>query len=159
MLSESARMSSAPESRFRIPEPPPTARIVKVLALDPASDAVVSRLAEQEWTGTIFLLQPAADAADPDLLSGRLITSVFDEIASADLVVMVVAAGADARAAAPIGAACRDRGVTAATCVIGAASASHKALSRTLAHVRPWSQMVIVASNDDYVEDLLRSLR
>ena len=159
MLSESARMSSAGEARYRIPVPPPTARIVKVLALDPAADVVVHRLAERAWTGTMFLSKPAADAARPDLLSGRLIASVLDEIASSDLVVMVVAAGADARLAAPLGAACSDRGVTAAACVVGAGSATHEALTGTLAQVRPWSQMVIVASDDGYVEDLLRSLR
>ena len=44
MQSESARMSSAAEARFRIQSPPPTNRAVKVIDLDVASDADVMRL-------------------------------------------------------------------------------------------------------------------
>src|SRR5262245_28075437 len=44
MESESARMSSAAEARFRIQSPPPTNRAVKVIDLDMASDADVMRL-------------------------------------------------------------------------------------------------------------------
>jgi len=44
MQSESARMSTAAEARFRIQSPPPTNRTVKVIDLDAASDADVMRL-------------------------------------------------------------------------------------------------------------------
>jgi hypothetical protein len=44
MQSESARMSSAAEARFRIQSPPPTNRAVKVIDLDVATDADVMRL-------------------------------------------------------------------------------------------------------------------
>jgi hypothetical protein len=36
---------------------------------------------------------------------------------------------------------------------------SDAALSRTLGQVRPWSLMVVIANEDDYVEDILRSFR
>jgi hypothetical protein len=38
-------------------------------------------------------------------------------------------------------------------------SATDEALSRTLAQVRPWSLMVVVISDEAYVEDVLRSFR
>lgn len=44
MVSESARMSSAAEARFRIQTPPPTNRAVKMIDLDAASDADVMRV-------------------------------------------------------------------------------------------------------------------
>jgi hypothetical protein len=44
MQSESARMSTAAEARFRIQSPPPTNRTVKVIDLDATSDADVMRL-------------------------------------------------------------------------------------------------------------------
>jgi hypothetical protein len=44
MQSESARMSSAAEARFRIQSPPPTNRVVKVIDLDVASDADIMDL-------------------------------------------------------------------------------------------------------------------
>jgi hypothetical protein len=44
MLSESSRMSSAAEARFRIQSPPPTHRQVRTIDLDAATDAEVIRL-------------------------------------------------------------------------------------------------------------------
>ena len=127
MLSESARMSTAAEARFRIQTPNPTGRAVKVIALDSAGEREIAKLA--------------------------------GEVAAADLVVMVVPAGADARAAATIGKACSDRRVMTTTIVVRAGAATDEALSATLAQVRPWSLMVVVVNDEDYVEDILRSFR
>jgi hypothetical protein len=126
MLTESARMSSAAEARFRI-EAQPTQRNIKVINLDTGTSTDVARL--------------------------------IDGMGNADLVVMVVSAGASARAVATIGQACSDRRIMTHTIVVHAGSASDEALSRTLVQVRPWSLMVVVANSDDYVEDILRSFR
>ena len=32
-------------------------------------------------------------------------------------------------------------------------------LSKTLAQLRPWSLMVVIANGDDYIEDMLTALR
>ena len=146
MLSESARMSSAAEARFRIQTPPPTARAVMVIPLDSGSEDLVTTLSERTWNGVTFL--SASAAAD-----------VLADVSAADLVVMVATVGADASAAAMIGEACSRRRIPTATCVIRGASASEAALSGTLAQVRPWSLMVVIASDHNYVEDLLRSFR
>jgi hypothetical protein len=45
------------------------------------------------------------------------------------------------------------------TVVVRAAKATDAALSATLAQVRPWSLMVVVVNEDDYVDDILRSFR
>jgi len=146
VLSESARMSSAAEARFRIQTPPPTARAVMVIPLDSGSEDLVTTLSERTWNGVTFL--SASAAAD-----------VLADVSAADLVVMVATVGADASAAAMIGEACSRRRIPTATCVIRGASASEAALSGTLAQVRPWSLMVVIASDHNYVEDLLRSFR
>jgi len=127
MASESARATTAAESRFRIQTPNPTSRAVKVIALDGASD--------------------------------REIATFVSGLPSADLAVMVVSAGGDARAAAAIGRACSDRRIMTTTIVIRAASTTDEALSKTLAQVRPWSLMVVVASDEAYVDDILTSFR
>jgi hypothetical protein len=127
MVSESARATTAAESRFRIQTPNPTSRAVKVIALDGASD--------------------------------REIATFISGLPSSDLVVMVVSAGGDARAAAAIGRACSDRRIMTTTIVIRAASTTDEALSKTLAQVRPWSLMVVVASDEAYVDDILTSFR
>ena len=46
MLSESARMTTAEEARFRIDYPNSKPRAIKVIALDPPSERVVKRLAQ-----------------------------------------------------------------------------------------------------------------
>ena len=127
MVSESARMSSAAEARFRIQTPKPTSRVVKVIVLDGASE--------------------------------REVSAFIEDIPAADLVVMVVSAGGDAAAAAAIGRVCSDHRIMTTTIVIGAGSATEDALSRTLAQVRPWSLMVVVASDEAYVADILTSFR
>jgi hypothetical protein len=127
MVSESARATTAAESRFRIQTPNPTSRAVKVIALDGASD--------------------------------REIATFISGLPTSDLVVMVVSAGGDARAAAAIGRACSDRRIMTTTIVIRAASTTDEALSKTLAQVRPWSLMVVVASDEAYVDDILTSFR
>ena len=127
MSSESARMSSAAEARFRLPVAESTDRVVRVIAIDTAS--------EHEIAGFI------------------------DAVPSADLVVMVAAAGADAQAAARIGEACSRARVMTTTIVVRTADTTEEALSKTLAQVRPWSLMVVIASDEDYVEDILRSFR
>jgi nucleoside phosphorylase len=127
MQSESARMSSAAEARFRIQSPPDTHRAVKVIDLDSATDSDVTRL--------------------------------LAEVDEADLVLMLVSAGGNAAAAARIGDACSARRVMTHTVIVRASEVSDEALSQTLAQVRPWSLMVVVINDDDYVDDILRSFR
>ena len=127
MASESSRMNSAAEARFRIQAPNPTSRAVKVIALDGEDDGGVARF--------------------------------VDSLPSADLVVMVVAAGGDARGVAAIGLACSDRRIMTTSIVIRAAATTDEALSKTLAQIRPWSLMVVVASDEAYVDDILTSFR
>jgi hypothetical protein len=45
------------------------------------------------------------------------------------------------------------------TVIVRASAVSDAALSKTLAQVRPWSLMVVVVNDDDYVDDILRSFR
>ena len=49
--------------------------------------------------------------------------------------------------------------MTTTTLVVHAAPATDEALSKTLAQVRPWSLMVVVVSDESYVESILRSFR
>lgn len=150
MLSESARMSSAAEARFRVPAGASVARAVKVAALDAASERLVAALANGQWRGVTFF--SAADVA-------RGSRTLVRNVAPGDLVVMVAAAGADVPDASAIGRACSDRRVPTATFVVRPLSATDEALSRTLAQVRPWSLMLLIVSDGSYVEDILRSFR
>jgi len=96
---------------------------------------------------------------DLDTATDGDIARLIDDLGSADLALMLVSAGADAGAAARVGRACSDRHVMTHTVIVQAAKATDAALSATLAQVRPWSLMVVVVNEDDYVDDILRSFR
>src|SRR5207244_8980205 len=56
MMSESARATSAFEARYRINDPNSRPRAVKVMALDRRSEALVKRLAQEQWeSGSFFI--------------------------------------------------------------------------------------------------------
>ena len=101
----------------------------------------------------------AVKVIDLDSATDRDIKRLIAEIDGADLVLMLVSAGGNAEAAATIGEACSARRVMTHTVIVRAASAPDEALSKTLAQVRPWSLMVVVVNDDDYVDDILSSFR
>jgi hypothetical protein len=169
MQSESARMASAAEARFRIDAPNSKPRAIKIIALDRQSDRVVKRLAEGKWNQASFFTASAFAGAPKkgesfsmtgwlSDVAGRT-TDLVNEVNSADLVVMVATAGENASAAAIIGEACSLKRVNTTGLIIGGANASDEALSKTLAQLRPWSLMLVIASADDYIEDMLAALR
>ena len=169
MSSESARMTTAEAARFRIDYPNSKPRAIKVIALDPPSERVVKRLAERPWQRAAFFTAPRFDAAPRggagwsmqawlSDLAGRT-KDLIDEVASADLVVMVSSAGTNAEAAAVIAEACSVRKVMTTALIIGSESKSDEELSKTLASLRPHASMLVIANNDDYIEEMLAALR
>jgi hypothetical protein len=169
MSSESARMTTTEEARFRIDYPNSKPRAVKVIALDPPSERVVKRLAERTWQRAAFFTAPRFAGAPRggagwsmqtwlSDLAGRT-KDLIDEVASADLVVMVSSAGTNAEAAAVIADACSVRKVMTTALIIGSESKSDEELSKTLASLRPHASMLVIANNDDYIEEMLAALR
>jgi hypothetical protein len=168
MPSESARMATTAQARYRIDAPNSKPKRVKVIALDRPSEAIVKDLARKAWHGATFFTA-SSFAATPAAgnfsmqgwlsdLAGRT-KSLVDEVNSADLVVMVATAGENAQAAALIGEACSLKRITTTGLILGAPSASDEMLSKTLAQLRPWSLMLVIASAVDYIEDMLIALR
>jgi hypothetical protein len=167
MLSESARMNSTAEARFRIEAPNSKPRAVKVIALDRASERLVQQLAERSWSqASFFVVSAFAPQAGERFsmqgwlsdLAGRA-KDLLDEVNSADLVVMVTTAGEEAPAASLIGEACLVRRVMTTSLILGSAGKSDAELTKSLTQLRPYSRMLVVASADEYVEDMLRALR
>jgi hypothetical protein len=157
--SESARMSSAAEARYRVQAPNSRPRAIKVIGLDAGGAEAVRRLAVSNDAGwqhaTFFTI---GGPGELKALDGSAST-VRREVEGADLVVMVTAAEGRAHAAQDIGRACSDRRVTTTTLVVGAIDAPEDALARTLAQVRPWSLMLVLAADEHYIADMLTALR
>jgi hypothetical protein len=165
MLSESARMSSAAEARFRVQAPNSKPRVIKVIAMDPPSEDVVKRLGRGSWTNAKFFIAAGQSHAPQSGANGWLTDlsghtrSLTEEVDSADLVVMIATPGGNAHAAQIIGDACSRKRVMTTALVVGAQSASEEAVSKTLAQLRPWSLMVVIANPEDYIDDMLVALR
>jgi hypothetical protein len=169
MLSESARMTTAAEARFRIDYPNSRPRAVKVIALDPPSEIVVKHLAQGHWQRATFFTSLTFDGAPRSGsgwsmsawlgdLAGRT-QDLVDEVSNADLVVMVASAGTSAEPAAVISEACTVRNVMTTALIIGSEQSSNDELSMTLASLRPHASMLVIASSDDYIEAMLVALR
>jgi len=162
-------MSSAAEARFRIKDPNSQPRVVKVIALDKPSEEVVKELAQSQWRAATFFTasafasaprQNARFSVDGWLsdLAGRT-KNLLDEVTSADLVVMIATPGQNADAAAIIGEACGVNHVMTTSLIISSPSTSDEVLSNSLAHLRPHSRMLVIASAEDYIADMLVALR
>jgi hypothetical protein len=91
-------------------------------------------------------------------LSG-LTRQLLEEIDGADQVVMIASAGEGVPAAAIIGEACSLKRVATIALIVRAPSATDQALARTLAQLRPWALMLVVASSEAYIADMLGALR
>lgn len=167
MQSESARAASAAEARFRIDAPNSRGRAIKIIALDPASDGVVKRLAQTRWRGATFLTTQTSAPPRGERFSmqgwlGDLAghtKNLVDEIDSADHVVMVATAGENAEAASIIGEACSLKRVMTTALIVTPPSVSDEALSRSLTQLRPWALMLVIAGAEDYIADMLIALR
>ena len=163
-VSESARMTTAAQARYRIDAPNSLPRDVMVIALDRPSEAVVKQLAKQSWNRARFLTASAFAAAPRAGLSmqgwlsdlaGRT-NDLMDVVAATDLVVMIATSGEDAQAAALIGEACQLRHVMTTVLVLGG---SEPSATKTLAQLRPHANMLVAATSADYIADMLTALR
>jgi len=156
MQTESARMSSAAEARFRVQAPNSMPRAIKAIALDATGRVVIERLAGAGWQHATFFTALSPDALRD--LSGDT-RSLHEEVSTADLVVFVAGPGGHAHAASIIGELCSQCRVMTTALLVGATSSTEPEVSRTLAQLRPWSLMVVIANSDDYITDMMTALR
>ncbi len=170
MLSESTRMSSAQEAAYRIQYPNSKKRAVKVIALDKMSARIVDEVSRMEWNGATFFtsLSFAAKSKPGDTsegmqawledLAGKT-QDLVTEVENADFVVVITAAGEDARAVSVIADACALHNKTLVGLVVPQSQTSDEQVTHSLNHLRPFTRMLVVASGIDYVEAMLHALR
>src|SRR3954466_14325764 len=120
-------MPSAAEARYRIDAPNSKPRSVKVIALDTPSERVIKELSRQKWNGASFFTASAFGDTPKQGesfsgwlsdLAGRTKIQI-EEFTTADLVVVVAAAGESAQAASIIGEACSVKRVMTTALVLG----------------------------------------
>jgi hypothetical protein len=171
MPSESARVTTTAESRFRINYPNSKPRAVKVIALDEGCRPLLDQIAKLPWSGAAFFNSLSFDRTGSPLraesasvqawlrdIAGQT-KNLMDEIDSADVVVMVCRAGGDAQAALLIGEACSARNVTTIGLILQPPATKDEETSRTVRSIRPFASMLVIASGQEYVEAMLTALR
>ncbi len=171
MQSESARVTTAREAGFRVQYPNSKKRSVKIIALDSGTARVVYDIAREPWNGAVFFTSLSFDAAgspgDADGttmhawlgdLAGRMIELV-GEVATADFVVVLASAGADAQSVSVIAEACAAYSKSLLALVVPGKNTSEADIARSLSHLRPYARMLVVASDADYVAAMLTALR
>lgn len=170
MLSESARVTTAHEASFRIQYPNSKPRAAKILALDKESAALVDEVSRLPWNGAKFFTSLSfAAGTEPGKtgegmkawlsdLAGRTMDLVA-EVETADFVVVITAAGEDARAVSVVADACKLFNKTLIGLVVPKQGASEADVTASLDHLRPHTRMLVVASGRDYVEVMLTALR
>jgi hypothetical protein len=169
MLSESARMASAQEARYRVNYPNSTPRAIKVVALDEPSKVLVDEVSRLPWNKASFFTSMSFEGASPRPEDSSIKAWLSDiaghtrdliaEIDEADFVVMVANAGEDAQGASLIGEACSARNVTTIGLIVQSPGTGDEELARTLGHMRPFAKMLVIASGRDYIEVMLTALR
>jgi hypothetical protein len=159
-------VTSAAELRFRVQAPNSRPRITTIIALDGPSEALIRRLAGTPWNHATFLKALTSDPPDGEPASDGWVTDLADrrrrlrdEVNLSDQVIMMATAGSPADGAATIGRACSQRRVTTTALIVGAEGVTDRELAKTLATLRPWSLMVVIAGTDDYVADMMTALR
>ncbi len=160
--SESARVTTAAEQRFRIAARNSEDRTASLVALDPASIAIVARaVAAAPERRRVVELTPEGQANLPVWLQSLPddTQALIAKAERSDLVVMVANAGYAGNGGMLLGEACRLRGVTVTALVMAAPETPDSELSTTLARLRPFATMIVVANGADYVEHMLQALR
>lgn len=164
LLNSCARAATAAEARFRINYPIATRRASRVVALDQDAAAIVRRVAELPWSGAHFLTYEApttVDGLDGVAIDATLRASdgsqalLSDELAGADVAVMVATNDDCAEAAAIIGQACGEHGIMTAGLVVDAGGAIDRAVSALRAH----AMVLVVTADEDDVPEMLTALR
>jgi hypothetical protein len=169
MVSESARMTTAHEARFRVNYPNSVPRTIKVVALDEESKPLIDEVSRLPWNRASFFTSMSFEGATPRAEQSSIKAWLNDiaghtrdlmaEIDEADFVVMVAGAGEDAQGASIIGEACLSRNVTTIGLIVQSAETRDEDLSRTLGHMRPFAKMLVIASGREYIEVMLTALR
>jgi len=171
--SECARATTAAESRFRLERPNSRRRSIRIVALDPASQDIADNLVLDLPNAKIVTLPEEARAlmARPkDGLNekdGRLlfdglspeIRKTVDALTEADMVIMVVRSGDDARASAFIAEACWPLGIATTGLVLARNGDTEEAASSdTLRQLRPHAFILTVAADLEFIEALIQAL-
>ena len=165
LLSESARVTTAQEARFRIQTPNSKPRAVKVIALDSEAARLVDEISKQPWNGAAFFKSLSFEQSGGDNVKAWLndlaghTSDLVGEVANADCVVVIAGAGEDAASVSVIAELCNHYHKTLVALVVPQGSYDQDTVDRSLKALRPHAKMLVSAHERDYIEAMLTALR
>jgi hypothetical protein len=154
LRSSCAEAATAAEARFRI-DREIGGRSARVVALDDEAAAIVQRVAELPWGASRFL---TADAASGDVVLRDLDgtqSPLAEQLADADVSIMIGTAEASAEVAGAIGRASFERGIMTAGLILG----DRAEVSEAVSALRPYARVLMVTDDEDDVAAVLTALR
>ena len=170
MQSETACVTTARESSYRVQYPNSKRRDVKVVALDALSASLVDEVSREPWNGAKFFtsLSFSTDSAPGTTGEGLkawlkdlagAANDLVEEVAGSDFVVVVTSAGEDARAVSLIADACALHNKSLVALVVPGPETTDAQISESMTHLRPFARMLVIASGADYISAMLTALR
>ena len=164
LLNSCAKAATAAESRFRIDVPIEDRRAARIVALDEGAAVLVRRVAEQHWSGARFFTgvdrtPPVNDSRESTDVVLRATdgsrSRLGEQLAGADIVVMIATADDGAKAASAIGDACTLRGIMTAGLILG----ERRELGAAVSALRPHARVLMVTQDEHDVSEVLTALR
>jgi hypothetical protein len=154
LLNGCARAATAAEARFRIDRPIP-GRSARVIALDGGAAAVVRRIAEEPWSDARFLV--CEDRSADIVLRGAdgSASALSEQLAGADVAILIATSADGSGAAAEIARACDRRGVMTAGLIVG----ERLEVEAGVSALRPYAPVLLVTEDEDDLPELLTALR
>lgn len=163
MLTQSQRMTTAAEARFRIKEPNSRKRDSLIIALDQDARKVIGELIGLEWNGAHF--HYVAEGADPSALDDVQIVTPSGEkqnlaaaLKTADVVMMVATHDTPAEVVKAVGENCFRSRVMTSGFVLDESGDGDR-LEATLSAVRPFVVSLVVGTDEDFLIETLRAIR
>ena len=164
-VSESTRVTTAREARFRIGAPNSTVRTIVVVALDANDDEIAHYRAHHDNGAVQFLdaqafgfPQRSDNAASLNPFDERHCTQqIARQLTAAELIVVVGQEGVDPQLGERIGEFCKARG-RLLTCLIRRAPRGQAVVCKTTEALRPRSSMLVLVNGVGYLSDLLEAL-
>jgi hypothetical protein len=164
LLSSCAQAATAAEARYRIDRPIP-GRSGCVVALDEGAEDVVRRVAELPWRGARFFTSgeraPAGNAtngASADIVLRAMDGSesrLSEELAEADVAIVIATSDDVAEAASAIARACDVRGIMTAGLILG----DRLEVGSAVSALRPYAPVLLVTNDEGDVSEVLTALR
>lgn len=167
LLGSCARAATAAEARFRVPYPNSRERASRIFALDEGAAAALRAIAEEDWAGARFLTVAPPGGTDPKVVSlsgfalhgpGGEPVRLADELAGADLVVLLSSTGANGAAAEAIAREAGSRRIMTAGLAL-TDGLSRPQVEKVVNGLRPFASVLAVASDNDFIAAMLTALR